>query len=573
MADTSEHIPKLGSALRDTLRAGYHRRDFRADVLAGIIVGIIALPLSMALAIASGVAPQHGLYTAIIAGAVIALFGGSRTQVSGPTAAFVVILVPITAKYGLPGLAVATVGAGVIQIAMGVLRLGRLIQFVPHPVTTGFTAGIAVVIATLQLKDFFGLPLEHLPEHYLPKVMALAGALPDLRWPELLVGAVTLLLLWGWSKWGRVVPAPLVALVVAMALAAVLAAASPDWQVATIRSRFGTEAMPYGIPRAAPLPVLPGAGVEWSWATGQDLMMSALAIAMLGAIESLLSAVVADGMTGQSHDPDVELTAQGIGNVVAPFFGGFAATGALARTAANTRFGARSPVAAIVHAAFVLLSLLLLAPLLGYLPMAALAALLLRVAWTMSEAPHFVHTLRRAPASDIAVLLICFGLTVVFDMVVAVGVGVVLAGMLFIGRIAAASDSRLFTERHQDANVSLPGVAVYEVGGPLFFGAAQRAMAAITSLNRDARIVLIDLRSVPLMDLTGLVALESSVARLRKLDKFVIIAGAQKQPLQVMAKARFHRDHEHVMFIGDFEHALQTAAMLGHLTDEPEPTT
>lgn len=551
----------------------------RSDLLAGLVVGIIALPLSMALAIASGVPPQYGLYTAVIAGTLTALLGGSRVQINGPTAAFVVILAPITAQYGLVGLATASLIAGLIQTALGLMKLGRLIQFVPHPVTTGFTAGIAVVIATLQVKDFFGLSIEHMPEHYVQRVAALAAAMPSLNVGELAVGLVTLVLLWAWTRWGRWVPAPLVALVVAATLAMALTHYVPNTPIATIRTRFATEMAPFGIPQGAPAFVLPWHShapgdptITWDLQTVQQLALSGLAIALLGAIESLLSAVVADGMSGHTHDPDVELTAQGVGNMVAPFFGGFAATGAIARTAANIRFGARTPLASVAHAAFILLALLLLAPLLGYLPMAALAALLLRVAWTMSEARHFLHTLHRAPGSDIAVLLTCFGLTILFDMVVAVLVGVVLAAMLFIGRIAKLTDARLIEGHYHALDVALPpGVVVYEVGGPLFFGAAQRALAALSPLVRDKRIVMIDLRSVPIMDHTGLIALESAINRLRAHRLYVIIAGIQKQPLQVMAKAHLHRDREYVTFCGSFEQGLHMASMLGHLTHEDAP--
>ncbi len=569
--------------MRDCWREGYTPAKLRDDLLAGLVVGIVALPLSMALAIASGVPPQHGLYTAVVAGAIAALLGGSRVQVTGPTAAFVVILAPITAKFGLAGLAITSFVAGGLQLAMGWLRLGRLIQFVPHPVTTGFTAGIAVVIATLQLKDFFGLTIEHMPEHYLGRVAAIVMAMPTLNMADLVIGVVTLALLWAWTKWGRVLPAPLIALTAAALLGLAITHLQPQVHVQTISSRFASADAPYGVPQALP-PLLwpwnshaPGdPPIEWSLDTVEQLALSALAIAMLGAIESLLSAVVADGMSGTRHDPDAELSAQGVGNLIAPFFGGFAATGAIARTAANIRFGARSPIAAVIHAVFILLSLLLLAPLLGYLPMAGLAALLLRVAWTMSEAKHFIHSLRRAPTSDVAVLVCCFALTVVFDMVVAVLVGVVLAALLFIGRVASMTDSRLIEERYHPLDVQLPaGVAIYEVAGPLFFGAAQRALTAVTSLRRAVHIVVIDMRSVPVMDLTGLIALESAINHLRKRGLHVIIAGVQKQPLQVMAKAHMHRDHDQVTFCGSFEHGLHMAMMLGHLTHEsdiPQPT-
>ncbi|MCB1054438.1 MAG: C4-dicarboxylic acid transporter DauA, partial [Acidobacteria bacterium] len=420
-------------ALRKCLREGYGLAELRRDALAGVVVGVVALPLSMALAIAVGVAPQHGLYTAIVAGAVIALLGGSRVQISGPTAAFVVILAPIVTQFGLGGLLLATMMAGLILVLFAVVGLGRLIEFVPYPVTTGFTAGIGVVIATLQLKDFLGLRPAEMPESYLGKVAALGRALPTLHWPEMAVGVLTLVLLLVWPRFQRSIPAPLVALAVAAVAAWVIERWLPGVEIATIERRFSYVWGGMSHPGIPPLPPLPG----WPWAfPGSDgqplglsfgivraLLPSAFVIAVLGAIESLLSAVVADGMIRRQHDPDGELLAQGLGNLVAPFFGGIAATGAIARTATNVRHGGRSPVAAVVHSGFLLLATLVLAPWLGKLPMAALAALLLVVAWNMAEARLVVRTVLTAPRSDALVLLTCLSLTVLFDMVVAVVVG------------------------------------------------------------------------------------------------------------------------------------------------------
>jgi SulP family sulfate permease len=542
--EAAARLLQPATALRTALRRGYSAQDLRSDVLAGIVVGIVALPLSMALAVASGVAPQQGLYTAIVAGAVIAVLGGSMVQVSGPTAAFVVLLAPISARFGLGGLVMATVLAGLILMLMGVLRLGSLIQFVPYPVTTGFTAGIAVVIATLQLKDFLGLTVPRMPERYLERAAALARALPTLRWPDLAIGVLTLALLLLWPRLTRKVPAPLIALSLGGLAAWLLTRYVPGFEVATIRSRFSG-----GIPQVPPLPVLPwhlpgadGRPLGLSLDLLRDLAPSAFAIALLGAIESLLSAVVADGMTGGSHDPDAELMAQGTGNLLAPFFGGIAATGALARTATNVRSGARSPLAAIFHSAFVLLSVLVLAPVLGYLPMASLAALLLIVAWNMSEAKHFVHALRVAPRSDVLVLLTCFLLTVVFDMVVSVTVGVMLAALLFMRRMAEVSGVRLVDQHPLLAGLP-KDVLVYEVAGPLFFGAAQKAMSALHRTPTGIKVVLLDLSSVPAMDATGLVSLEAAVERLYSLGIFVVLAGVQPQPLRVLARSGIHRGH------------------------------
>lgn len=565
--DSPPWYTALAPALRRTLREGYGWRDLRDDLLAGLVVGVIALPLSMALAIASGVPPQYGLYTAIVAGAVTALCGGSPVQVTGPTAAFVVVLAPVAATYGLSGLLLATLMAGALLMLMGFARLGRLIEFVPFPVTTGFTAGIALVIATLQLRDFLGLQVDELPEHYIERVYVLGYALPTLRWPDLLIGAITLLVLLILPRFVRRMPAALVALPLAAVLAVALAQWLPEFGVETIQSKFK------GIPQQPPQFVFPWdvsdpehPPVPVTLDTLRRLMPSAVAIALLGAIESLLSAVVASGMSGKEHDPDGELIAQGMGNLVAPFFGGFAATGAIARTATNVRSGARSPIAAVFHAVFLLVGVLLAAPLLGYLPMAALAALLLVVAWNMSELRHVFHTLRVAPRGDVLVLVTCFGLTVIFDMTIAVSVGVVLAALLFMRRMAEVTGVREVARPMTGATPDLPpGVVVYEVAGPLFFGAATRAMSALRRVDRSICVVVLDLRAVPVMDATGLVNLESALGRLHQSGIYTVLAGVQAQPLGLMARAGWkHRDWMSVF--RSFEHGVEVARHLAHLT-------
>jgi sulfate permease, SulP family len=560
-----------GIALRRALAQGYGAADLRADLLAGLTVGIVALPLAMALAIASGVPPQQGLYTAIVAGLVIALLGGSKVQVSGPTAAFVVILAPIAARHGLGGLALATLLAGGLLVAMGLARFGRFVEFVPYPVTTGFTAGIAVVIGVLQLRDFLGLVPGELPPHFVDRGVALARALPTASWNEALVGGVTLAVLVVWPSVSKRVPAPLIALGVGTAVSLALAALVPGTEVATIASRFhylvdGVERA--GIPRLPPLPGLPwrlpggdGAPLGLTFELVRELVPSAFAIAMLGAIESLLSAVVADGMTGKKHDPDAELVAQGVGNVLAPFFGGIAATGAIARTATNVRAGARSPIAAVVHALFVLTAVVALAPALGYLPMAALAALLLQVAWRMAEARHFARMLRVAPRSDILVLLSCFGLTVLFDMVVAVTVGIVFAALLFMQRMAEVSRAELVNVAELDLDEPMPeGVLFYEIAGPLFFGAANKAMTTLRTVARKGvKVVVLDLRSVPIIDATGLVALDSTVGKLRGAGIVVVLAGLQGQPLRALAKAGWRNVPGSLALGRDFSRSLEVA--------------
>jgi SulP family sulfate permease len=516
------------------------------------------------------VPPQYGLYTAIVAGAVAALLGGSRFQVTGPTAAFVVLLAPVSAQYGIGGLCVATLIAGAILVVMGLARLGQAIQFIPAPVTTGFTAGIAVVIATLQVKDFLGLDIAKMPDHFVERLFTIWGALPDTNAQEVWIGLLTLAVLVIFPRITRKVPAPLVALSVGGLAAYVLTHLRPGFHVATIHDRFtytlGGETG-HGIPPLPPLPLLPwnlpgpdGRPIPWSFDLLTELTMKGFAIAMLGAIESLLSAVIADGMGGTRHDPDGELVAQGIGNVAAPFFGGIAATGALARTAANMRAGARSPLAAVVHAVLVLAAVVALAPLLGHLPMASLAALLLVVAWNMSEARHFVHTARVAPRSDVLVLLTCFALTVLFDMVIAVGVGVVLAALLFIRRMAEMGGSRVFSESHHAIETKLPpGVIVYEVAGPLFFGAAQRATRALHAIGEDAKVLVLDISSVPVLDATGLVNLESAIDRLKRQKTFVIVAGAREQPLRVLVQAGWRDRREHLVVRRDLKLAVEEA--------------
>jgi SulP family sulfate permease len=568
-------LPKLGAALRAAFARGYDGARLKQDILAGVIVGIVALPLSMALAIATGVPPQHGLYTAIVAGGLIAALGGSPTQVSGPTAAFVVVLVPISVKYGIGGLLVATVLAGLILLTLGWARLGRLIQFVPYPVTTGFTAGIAVVIATMQLKDFLGLTVDHMPEHYLERVQALVLALPTARWPNIAIGALTLGILVLWPRVTKRVPAPLVALISATVLAWVLGRVVPGFEVDTIGSRFSyvSEGVTHrGIPRLPPMPGLPWlfpgpdghTSIGLSFSMIRALLPSAFAIAMLGAIESLLSAVVADGMAGTKHDPDGELVAQGIGNIVAPFFGGFAATGAIARTATNIRSGAQSPISAITHAVFVLGAVLLLAPALALLPMASLAALLLLVAYNMSEIKHFAHVIRVAPKSDVTVQLTCFGLTVAFDMVVSVTAGVLLAALLFMRRMAEISGAKLHREgSHPTLREPLPkGVVLYDIGGPLFFGAAQAAMSALDHIGKGTRVVILDLEDVPAMDATGLVNLESALERLRRDKAFVILAGVQQQPAKVLQKAGIVEENERLAYCATLDDAVVLAREL-----------
>jgi SulP family sulfate permease len=532
-----------------------------------MVVGVVALPLSMALGIAVGAPPQHGLYTAIFAGVVVALLGGCKFQVTGPTAAFVVILSPIVVKHGLAGLLTAGFMAGFLLIAMGLASLGRLIQYIPHPVTTGFTTGIATVIATLQIKDAAGLAVGPLPDSYVGKLGALWGARTTSSLPDLAVATFTFLLLLGVPRVIKRVPAPLIAITLASVVAALVHRTWPNLAVATIGSRFHTTVHGVevaGIPSVMPSPSLPW-GHGLSLQLVRDLFPSAFAIAMLGAIESLLSAVIADGLTGTKHDPNAELVALGVGNIIAPIFGGIAATGALARTATNIRAGARSPFASVTHSAVVLLSILCLAPLVAYVPMASLAALLLLVAWNMSEIHSFVGVVRIAPKSDVFVLLTCYGLTVLFDMVTAVSVGVVLAAVLFMRRMAELTESRTLLQSEGESDeIKLPaGVGLYEIQGALFFGAAQNAMEAIHAARGDLyRVMVLHLGKVPVIDSTGLVALDNAVGSLIRRKKVVVLAGPLPRPRSIFEKARLEEKHPGLRFAPSLDAAIALAGTL-----------
>ena len=548
MSDRS-HLFSLrpGHALREVLAEGYNLQKLGKDLLAGITVGIIAIPLAMALAIASGVAPQYGLYTAIIAGFVIALTGGSRYSISGPTAAFVVILYPVALKYGLSGLLIASVLSGVILLLMAAMRLGRLIEYIPEAVTLGFTSGIAVVIATLQIKDFFGLSITVIPEHYVEKILVLVQQLPGVAWPSLLVAMLTLGVMLLWPKLKTPVPAHLPALFIGTLLALLLL--NYGAELDTIGSRF-SYSLPDGSSGSGIPPYLPffdwpwlrpGPGGEllsFSWQLVTDLLAAAFAIAMLGAIESLLCAVVLDGMSGRRHSANSELLGQGIGNIITPFFGGITATAALARSSANFKAGAQSPVSAMVHAVVLLLALVLLAPVLSYVPMAALASLLLMVAWNMSEAPKAMHLLKTAPRSDILVFLCCFSLTVLLDMVIAITVGILLAAVLFVKDIAEMTKVTDISQHKKLVDIKLPaGWKVLKINGPLFFAAADRIFADIASLTGQCRGIVLYMDGVTVLDAGGLAALNKLISKSAKNNTELVIADLQFQPLRTLARA------------------------------------
>lgn len=521
-------------------REPYNAQRFVKDIIAGITVGIIAIPLAMALAIGSGVPPQYGLYTSAVAGIVIALSGGSRFSVSGPTAAFVVILYPVSQQFGLSGLLLATLMSGVFLLLMGLARFGRLIEYIPLSVTLGFTSGIAITIGTMQIKDFFGLHLEHVPESYLMKVAALAQALPTISWADTLIGATTLAVLIFWPRLGLRLPGHLPALLAGAAVMGIFALF--DTHVATIGSRFsylladGTQGQ--GIPPILPQFVLPwnlpsgnGQPIDLSWNTLTALMPAAFSMAMLGAIESLLCAVVLDGMTGKKHNSNGELIGQGLGNIAAPFFGGITATAAIARSAANVRAGATSPISAVIHSLLVILALLVLAPWLSFLPLAAMASLLLMVAWNMSEAHKVVYLLRRAPKDDIIVMLMCMSLTVLFDMVIAITVGIVLASLLFMRRIARMTRLSVLSESAETSTLML------RVSGPLFFAAAERIFSELLVQSEDYNTIVMQWDAVPVLDAGGLNAFQRFVEALPE-GKQLIITDILFQPLKTFARAR-----------------------------------
>ncbi|XJM85214.1 C4-dicarboxylic acid transporter DauA [Escherichia coli] len=528
----SSHVMPFRALIDACWKEKYTAARFTRDLIAGITVGIIAIPLAMALAIGSGVAPQYGLYTAAVAGIVIALTGGSRFSVSGPTAAFVVILYPVSQQFGLAGLLVATLLSGIFLILMGLARFGRLIEYIPVSVTLGFTSGIGITIGTMQIKDFLGLQMAHVPEHYLQKVGALFMALPTINVGDAAIGIVTLGILVFWPRLGIRLPGHLPALLAGCAVMGIVNLLGGH--VATIGSQFhyvlADGSQGNGIPQLLPQLVLPwdlpNSEFTLTWDSIRTLLPAAFSMAMLGAIESLLCAVVLDGMTGTKHKANSELVGQGLGNIIAPFFGG----AAIARSAANVRAGATSPISAVIHSILVILALLVLAPLLSWLPLSAMAALLLMVAWNMSEAHKVVDLLRHAPKDDIIVMLLCMSLTVLFDMVIAISVGIVLASLLFMRRIARMT-------RLAPVVVDVPDdVLVLRVIGPLFFAAAEGLFTDLESRLEGKRIVILKWDAVPVLDAGGLDAFQRFVKRLPEGCE-LRVCNLEFQPLRTMARA------------------------------------
>ena len=541
-----EYLPQLVSSLR----RGYGVRDLRADLLAGLTVAIVALPLAMALAIASGTSPERGLHTAIVAGFLISALGGSRVQIGGPTAAFIPVVFNVIERFGYEGLILCTLLAGLILIAAGLLRIGALLRYMPQPVITGFTAGIAVSIFASQVKDALGLRMEQVPAEFTERWLAYFEHLPS--WQPAAAGlcACGLLALALLKRHRPRWPAFLI-VVVGGSLAAL-------WlPVPTIGSSFG--ALPSALPELA-IPDIP-------FERTLELLPAALTIAFLAGVESLLSAVVADGMTGGRHRPNAELVAQGVANAASALIGGLPATGALARTATNVRSGARSPVAGMAHALFLLAFMLALAPLMGYVPLAVLAALLLVVAWNMAEVHRF-RQLMRAPWGDRTVLLTTFGLTVLVDLTIAIEVGVVLAALVFMHRmgesVSVQAPARPMdgddAEDEPHARERLPdGVEMCRFRGPLFFAVSDRLDRILDAIREPPRVFILRMRRVPLVDASGVTALEAFLDRCQAMGTAVIISGLEGQPQQILRQMDFGRHPNLLGLAGSFEEALAMA--------------
>jgi sulfate permease, SulP family len=509
----------------------YSRQDFSADLLAGVTVGLVALPLAMAFGIASGVTPQAGLYTAIVAGALISALGGSRMQIGGPTGAFVVIVAGIVAKFGTSGLALVTLMAAAILLFMGITGLGAAVKFIPRPVTIGFTNGIALLIASTQIKDFLGLKTATVPSAFVPRMEVLVGHLNTVSWPALAVSVAALAIIILLPRATKRVPGSILAMAACTIIVALL-----GLPIETIGTKFG------GIPTGLPSLSIPHLRAE----SILPLFPSALTVALLAAVESLLSAVVADSMAGTKHNSNVELVAQGIANFASPLFGGIPATGAIARTATNIRAGAKSPIAGIVHALTLLAVVLVAAPLARYVPLAALSAVLFVVAYNMGEWRE-IGTIVRLSAADISVWAVTFGLTVLADLTVAVEVGMVLAALLYIYRISQTTTVAPVTEEYirdgqahilQDKEVPWY-VAIVRIHGPFLFGTTEKLAEATTDLNQFPAVVVVRLRNMTALDATGLHALEVFAKRLRKSGRTLLLCGARHQPAELLRRADF----------------------------------
>jgi SulP family sulfate permease len=556
-------VPKSITTLKS-----YSRSQFRSDLAAGVIVGIVALPLAIAFAIASGVTPDRGLYTAIIAGFLISALGGSRVQIGGPTGAFVVIVYGIVQKYGIDGLIVATIMAGVILVILGIAKLGSAIKFIPHPVVVGFTSGIAVIIFSSQMRDFLGLHMGDLPVEFIPKWRAIASHLDSINAQALAVSFVALLIMVLWPRVSRRIPSPFVALI-----ATTLAVRLFNIPIETIGTRFGA------ISASLPHPIVP----HVSLAQVTALVAPAFTIALLAAVESLLSAVVADGMIGGRHRSNMELIAQGVANIVAPMFGGMPATGAIARTATNVKNGGRTPVAGMVHALTLLLITLFFGRWAAWIPLATLAAILVVVSYHMSEWRTFRSELT-APKSDVAVLITTFSLTVLVDLTVAIEVGMVLAAFLFMRRMAEVTNVSIVTRELADGDNDedddpnsvrrreVPrGVEVFEINGPFFFGAAEQFKDTLGQIAKKPKVLIIRLRNVPAIDSTGLHALHELARSCKHDGTLLLLADVHAQPMFALVRSDMLIELGEENLFGNLDDALDRARQYLELPAVPHP--
>lgn len=526
--------PKLVSCLRN-----YDKKTFMADLMAGIIVGIVALPLAIAFGIASGVSPEKGIITAIVAGVLISLFGGSKVQIGGPTGAFIIIIYDIIEKYGMSGLTIATFMAGVFLILLGVMRLGSIIKFIPYPIVVGFTSGIAITIFTTQIKDLFGLQIDKVPSAFIEKWWCYIQNFSTMDIWSFAIGVLSILIIIFTPKISRKIPGSLVAIILTTILVVVLKQYAGVDSIETIGDRFTISS------------ALPGIEMpEFTLETLKGLMSPALTIAILGAIESLLSATVADGVISDRHNSNNELIGQGIANLVTPLVGGIPATGAIARTMTNINNGGKTPVAGIIHAIVLLLIFLFLMPLAQYIPMACLAGVLVVVSYNMCGIPSFLGILRN-PKSDVTVLLVTFFLTIIFDLTVAIKFGVVIACLLFMRRMAETSDVKLVSDidveaesdlqSNQDEHLVVPdGIQVYEINGPYFFGAGNKAEELMSSLRDLPKVRIIRMRRVPFIDSTGIHNLTNICITSKHQNIDVVLSGVNPKVHAVLEKAHFY---------------------------------
>lgn len=541
--------PKLFTTLKD-----YSKKQFTSDLTAGVIVGIVALPLAIAFGIASGVTPDKGLITAVIAGFIISFLGGSKVQIGGPTGAFIVIVYGIVQQYGTNGLILATLMAGVILVIIGFARFGSIIKFIPHPVIIGFTSGIALIIFSSQIKDFFGLSIKTVPSEFFEKWIVYSQYLFSLNYWSFLIGAVSLIIIIFFPRVTHRIPGSIVAIFVTTILVQVF-----HLPVETIGSRFGE------IPSSFPSPTLP----DFDFEVIRSLISPATTIAILAAIESLLSAVVADGMIGGRHRSNMELIAQGAANIVTPLFGGIPATGAIARTATNIKNGGRTPIAGIIHALVLLLIMLFFGSWAKLIPMATLSAVLIVVAYNMSEWRSFVEVFKY-PKSDIIVLLTTFGLTIIFDLTIAIQIGMILAVLLFMRRMAMVTNVGIITRELKDEeemvdvnsiqNKKVPdGVEVFEINGPFFFGAVSKFRDAVRIVENPPKIIIIRMRDVPAIDSTGIHALEQLLKETKKHGTHLVLSGVHTQPLMALANAEFISKIGEENIHGNIDDALDRA--------------